>query len=686
MMRLLAGLVLALIIPLAGAIMTDAPAIWPVSTLLYNLGLLCLFALVPRKPVSLVLFNVVAGLFFVVEAAFFFSFYLQNAGFNEAFFYHLRPDLFYAGVTEHTPIMLLALGGLFGFLFMSSSGLNKLAIAKGWMLFAAGGLLAFGLFISPPAKALVHYAGNFSAAGPDHQHFEDFPELRNPKLAIEFTQSKRPNLVLIYAESLEQRFFDESIFPGLLPNLQRLKRESIDFTNVAQGVGAGWTVGGIVASQCGYPLAGSHGVTDNNLSMFDEFLPRATCIGDLLEKDGYHLAFLGGADPRFAGKGDFLRAHGYTEVYGRDELEATLADKTYLNPWGVFDDTLFDYAIEKFIDLNRTKSPFMLTLLTIDTHHPNGFLSKSCGIYAQGDNSMLNSVHCSDLLLARFIEQIRTSPYSDDTVIIVVSDHLALRNTATPLLKASQMPERLTFFVSTPEGMKGADSAPGLHYDIAPTILDLIGYRIDGRMGFGASLARGPGYLPGRFGLDDWKMRSATLMAIGSGLWNNATALDAEGISFRVSDLTLTMGGRIFKLRAGGFLEVPASTLMLFDPETLELKQIKAYPLEQDLSRETLAEELLQSPDQLALVISQAKNLPGFSAPKTHPERWVYFCGKPGSDFFSWGPITGDFRIPFALIKELSNGNLDERTVRDRQRLIQALPGERNIGSGRERG
>ena len=203
---------------------------------------------------------------------------------------------------------------------------------------------------------------------------------------------------------------------------------------------------------------------------------------------------------------------------------------------------------------------------------------------------MLNSVHCSDLLLARFIEQIRTSPYSDDTVIIVVSDHLALRNTATPLLKASQMPERLTFFVNTPEGMKGADSAPGLHYDIAPTILDLIGYRIDGQMGFGASLVRGPGYLPARFGLNDWKERSATLMAIGSGLWNNATALDAEGISFRVSDLTLTMGGRIFKLRAGGFLEVPASTLMLFDPETLELKQIKAYPLEQDLSRETLAE------------------------------------------------------------------------------------------------
>ena len=125
---------------------------------------------------------------------------------------------------------------------------------------------------------------------------------------------------------------------------------------------------------------------------------------------------------------------------------------------------------------------------------------------------MLNSVHCSDLLLARFIEQIRSSPYSDDTTIIVVSDHLALRNKATPLLRSSQRPERLTFFVNTPQARKERNDAPGLHYDIAPTILDLIGYRIHGQMGFGAPLTRGPGYLPGRFGHDDWKNRSATLV------------------------------------------------------------------------------------------------------------------------------------------------------------------------------
>ena len=48
-MKLFLGIFLALVIPIAGTIMTDAPVIWPVSTLIYNLGLLYSFALVPQK-------------------------------------------------------------------------------------------------------------------------------------------------------------------------------------------------------------------------------------------------------------------------------------------------------------------------------------------------------------------------------------------------------------------------------------------------------------------------------------------------------------------------------------------------------------------------------------------------------------------------------------------------------------
>lgn len=349
--KMIVGIFLALVIPIAGTFMTEAPLIWPVSTLIYNLGLVCCFSMAPKGAARVIVYNILGATLLVVESSFFFSYYMQNTGFNEAFFYHIRPDLLYAGVKEHLPVLLSILGCLVGSLALSSSGLARSRAGKGWMPVLGLALVVFGLLISPPARSIVRYAEKHSLEAKGDDPFEVFPELRGSNVAAEFVGSKRPNIVLIYAESLEQRYFDETVFPGLLPNLKRLRGQSLDFSNVSQGVGAGWTVGGMVASQCGYPLAGSHGVTGNDFSVFDQFLPKATCLGDLLDKDGYRLTFIGGADARFAGKGLFLGSHGYSEILDLNSLLGDLVDKSYRNDWGVFDDTLFDDAFREYSTL-----------------------------------------------------------------------------------------------------------------------------------------------------------------------------------------------------------------------------------------------------------------------------------------------------------------------------------------------
>jgi len=674
MLKIVAGIILALLVPVAGTVMTDAPVIWPISTAIYNLGLLLVFAATPRSALKIIAYNVVAAVFFLVESSFFFSYYLQNDGFNAAFFYHIRPDLVFAGVREHLPVLLAMVLCMCGFLALSSSALARERGIKTRLFPIALGLLTLGIVISPSARSLFLYAKTHSQAFAGGDLFEKFPELRDPKVTVEFSKSKRPNIVLIYAESLEQRFFDEAVFPDLVPNLKRIKQQSVDFLNVAQGVGAGWTIAGMVASQCGYPLFGSHDVGGNSLSMFDEFLPKASCLGDLLEKDGYRMTFIGGADARFAGKKDFLESHGYSEILDRDYLLKFLEDKTYRNDWGIFDDTLFDYAIKKFRTLSIEKSPFLLTLLTLDTHHPDGFPSKSCGTYGSGDNTTLNAVHCSDQLISNFIERIRNSPYSENTIIIVLSDHLAMRNQATPLLRASKMPGLLTFFVNTPDGKEADIRNPGLHYDISPTILDLAGYHIKGQMGFGEPLTRGPGYLPGRFGADEWKKETPSLVAIGSTLWNNDVVLDRDGIKFRESDRSLAMGGREFDLHANeGYSNAIMSAIFIFDGSSLKLEKIRAYPIDQKIEPETISKELLKNREKLVLAMSRAKYLPGFSDPRTYPDQMVFFCGKPGSDYFSWGPVTGDLFIPFDLIQNLRKSNLDDRAFNEREKQVKAL-------------
>jgi phosphoglycerol transferase len=672
--KVLFVMLLALPFPIAGIILTNAPIIWPISILLYNIGLFYSCAMVSQRTTRIFSYIMIAALFFVIESTFFFSYYLQDEGFNEAFFYHIRTDLPYAGVTEHLYVFVAMMIILLCFLVTASSILAKKRLKSAGFAPIALGLLIFGLFISPPVTSLTLYSKKFLLGHRDATLFDNFEELLGPTVTAVFAGRQRPNIVMIYAESVGQRYFDESVFPDLMPNLKRLREKSIHFTNVSQGVGAGWTVAGMVASQCGYPLSEAHDVGGNDLGLFDDFLPRATCLGDILKKDGYRLTFIGGADARFAGKGNFLRSHGYSEILDRNYLLKTLADKSYQNEWGVFDDTLFEFATGKFMDLSKDQSPFLLTLLTLDTHHPNGFLSRSCGIYGSGSNSSLNAIHCTDQLISRYIEHIRNSPYSDNTYIVVLSDHLAMRNQASSLLASSKMPRRLTFFVNTPDNRKGENGNAGIHYDIAPTILDLIGYDISGQMGFGAPLTKGQGYLSGKFN-EQWEDQSSTLIAIGGTLWNSDVALDESGIKLNSTSLTLNMGGREFNLRSDGVSDVPESIFFLFDDKSLKLEKIVPYPFDRGLLPGTLSKSLLSHKEKMILVISRARNLPGFSDPRINPNKWVFFFGKPGSDIFSWGPINGDLVVPFSLIRDLKRGRMDDTVIQERENLLKAFEG-----------
>ncbi|KPK23417.1 MAG: hypothetical protein AMJ61_15775 [Desulfobacterales bacterium SG8_35_2] len=674
--KLIMGTFLVLVIPVSGLLVTNAPNIWPLSVMLYNIGLVYTFTMIPKTLIRVVAYNIVAALFFIIEASFFFSYYLQNTGFNEAFFYHIRPDLLYAGIQEHLLPIFIIIFCLSGFLILSTLILAKeKTITFRWQMLAFLFLVS-GLFISPPINSLAHYMENYSPKSGKTILSEDFSELRENKIAIEFSKHKRPNIILIYAESLEQRFFDETIFPGLVPNLKKIRNQSIDFSNIYQGIGAGWTMGGIVASQCGYPLAGSHGVEDNDLSIFDRFLPKATCLGDLLKKDGYHLTFIGGADARFAGKKDFLNSHGYSEIFDLKDLMETLPDDSYLNSWGAYDDTMFDYAFGKFLTLSAEKSPFLLTLLTLDPHGPIGYLSRTCQPYGEGDNSSLNSFHCTDQLISRFIEQVRNSRYSNNTIIFVLSDHVSMRNKASSMLESSKMPERLTFFINTHDAEKMDNSNPGIHYDIAPTILDYIGYTIKGQIGFGAPLTRGPGYLTGKFGENGWKKESSRIMSISENLWDNEIFLDQRGIRFSDTNFSFTMGGMEFNLRSWGATDTPASTLFIFDADSLKMEKIKTYAFDKGLTQLTLGNELLNNKEKLTLVISRAMNLSGFTDPKNDPDRWAYFFGKPGSNYFTGQVISGDFFIPLDLIQKMGNSPIDNKVISARQDLLISL--ERN--------
>lgn len=444
-----------------------------------------------KKPVkykfTLPFYFIIIFISFLLYIAYSVSDYLSGNGIDDATIYHLKYGLGGAGFLEYKNLIILTifiilLGSILFFWFFS----KKKTSDKGNILIAYS-LLLLSLLVNP-ASIDIYKAFNVNYTESD----EFYKYYKKPY--IEQITDNTKNLVFIYGESLERTYFNQKVFPGLIKELRKINGKVISFSDIIQVPGNGYTIGGIVNSQLGIPLVTtSYG---NSMSGMDKFLPSAIGLGDLLHDKNYYLAFYGGAKLTFAGKGKFFKTHGFDEVLGRDELYPRLKDKNYLNGWGLYDDTLLDIVYERFIELSKKNKRFGLFTLTLDTHHPNGHISKSCNSkYKDGSNPILNAVVCSDYLISKFINKIISSPYAKNTIIVLVSDHIALRNTAHSLLtskirvngKIRKINRRNLFMIIDPTGNQHERANIfGSNFDIGSTILPFIGYK--GDIGLGRNL------------------------------------------------------------------------------------------------------------------------------------------------------------------------------------------------------
>lgn len=432
------------------------------------------------------------GLVVAVSNVFFLYFiaanYLTGEGITEGAIYFTLYGLSGAGFSEFAWQLYLLLFLIFLSLSLSAWLVIRKQAAAAHQRYIAliFALVALSLYLNPTTTALANY---FTPKAIDENSgFSDFYKLPG----IERVGEPR-NLLFIYVEGLERTYLDSGIFPGLTPQLLGIESGSTSYTNIAQDKYSVHTIGGMVASQCGFPLVSpSHA---NSMSGMDNYLQSAVCLGDLLHKENYYLSFYGGAGLEFAGKGKFFLTHHFDDVQGKKELVPRLQDKDYLSDWGLFDDSLLEIAYQEFINTAKTKNRFAMFLLTLDTHHPNGLPSKSCsGLpYRDGSNPMLNAVACSDHLIGNFVNKIRQSRFGKNTVIVIASDHLAFRN-ATSYEDLANHDRKNLFMINTVGAKASKVNTPGSTLDIASTVLPYMGFA--GDIGLGRDLNSTPGTLP----------------------------------------------------------------------------------------------------------------------------------------------------------------------------------------------
>ena len=405
-------------------------------------------------------------------------YYFTGEGLNEAVIYHLNAGLDGAGFFDYWKLIVLSIVFVVAALFLSRWILIKKfkhQPKKTVYIYVAFALIILSLIFNPLTISL------YDVLRPSLDNTDFYKFYRQPYIE-QIGESK--NLVVIYGEGLERTYFNETIFPDLITELRELESRSTYFTRIFQIVDS-YTISGLVASQCGIKLvAPSHG---NSLSGVNEYLPLADCLGDLLHKEGYYLAFYQGADLNFQGKDKFHKTHNFDEIKGRNELLFKLDDQGYRTGWGLYDDSLFDLTFDRFIELSEEHDKFALFIQTLDTHHPNGNPSRSCQEiqYADGSNPILNAVACSDYLISDLTNKITQSAYGNKTVVVIVSDHIAPRNSASDLLKKANR-GNLFMIIEPYKNSSNEIKNPGSTMDVGVTILSFIGYK--GEIGLGRDL------------------------------------------------------------------------------------------------------------------------------------------------------------------------------------------------------
>lgn len=339
-------------------------------------------------------------------------------------------------------------------------------------------------FIFVPERYSSYIDDNYAMFSPDEMTFEN----------------GKSNLIMVVLESMDGEFVDGALFsPPIMPHCAELEKEAVVFRGHRQVMGTDYSTAGFTCMMLGIPAMPPLNMREMVANVFskekgksllelDKREWRDYSVMGLLEQKGYDVCFFTGADISFGGFGNLARSM---------TKDLTIRDYTYFlenredvtekdNGWGLNDGFLYARAKEHLAALSGDR-PFFMLLQTLDTHSP--------GYYEPGMERPFGDARDTffqaDRMLLDFLGWIRSQPFSENTTVVFVGDHLY----PPPSLGSVTLPPRsergimCTFFNA--RGRPGPEEIRRTFatFDVAPTLLEAAGASFpERRFGLGVSL------------------------------------------------------------------------------------------------------------------------------------------------------------------------------------------------------
>jgi phosphoglycerol transferase len=334
-------------------------------------------------------------------------------------------------------------------------------------------LIIPGIMLSAPFQALFQipvdselYRNHFIC--PDSLNLR-LPE--NPK-----------NLIVIMMESMETNF------ERYTPEIVSLQQHNANFPPGGVSVaGTSWTIAGITGKLCGIPLNMPMNIGEY-LGKLPTYLPGAKCLMNVLDEKGYNQVFVQGSSGDFTQKRKFWTEHGNVSVHDIEYYKQNGGiPKDYKVFWGFEDRKLYKLAKQELDTLSKRKNPFVLYLLTVDTHQPEGFIDSQCAEdFLDINEKFPKALRCASKQLEEFLDWMKQQMWYENTVISVMGDHTMPSLSLKAGVSTSDSLYWTNFIinsaVTTPVRERQYSSL-----DMFPTLLEAMGFKLENR---GAGLGR----------------------------------------------------------------------------------------------------------------------------------------------------------------------------------------------------
>lgn len=238
--------------------------------------------------------------------------------------------------------------------------------------------------------------------------------------------SAKPNIIVIFVEGLSARAVGTygSKFENLTPNIDDFAASSMIVRRYYNHTAA--TYRGLHGQLCSlYPYFGGMGGWQTNYK--EVAGKRYLSLANLFANDGYETIFLDSHHKNHRSRVDeMITGLGFSTVVTGDILADKYLQKAAPNLENAYSDIqYFDGIIGYLKDRTETEEgekPFFMSLYNFGTH---AFLhgSKDSVKYGKGNNSSLNNFHNLDRGFGRLWNYLKSSPYEDNTILILTADH-----------------------------------------------------------------------------------------------------------------------------------------------------------------------------------------------------------------------------------------------------------------------